>query len=96
MARVWTGRGQHTARYPTTAKYIVVAGLLNIISAVDLPPHRDWQETMTFELSRFRCRSLAACASTVFGIAWLSRAEMLHYGAYSLVCWRRIVLWAMG
>ncbi len=61
-------------------KYIVVAGLLNIICRSGRPPDRDREETMTFELSHFTAAVIfAACASTVFGIT--QRNTSARHGA---------------
>ncbi len=81
-------------------KYIIVAGLLNIVSAVERLPHRERKETMTLDLSHFSAALLfALCASVVFGITQRNSArDMLRYGAYCFVLFVGGVIvagWAM-
>ncbi len=74
----------HRAVADYGTKYIVVAGLLNVIAVGRRLPHRDRQETMTFELSHFNAALLfALCASIVFGITQRNTSrDMMRYGAY--------------
>ena len=94
----WGGTAIYIAAADYGTKFIVVAGLLNIISAWTLP-HCDWKETMmlALQLSHFTAASL-------FAFFFFHRVritqrntpkEMVRYGAYCFGVFM-IGMWVAG